>query len=216
MTRTCLLSSFALIVSAGLASTAMADDLSPPAWRFTPGSTVQHWDFSGGAGGGIPDAGPLNNPFGVPVMVPTVGSNWLPFIAGRNHVWDITGGALQFDIPNTGNTVNQKNIQIQVTYLGLAPTVGPGYVVASNFGLFTPVGAPIITALPGGWIHEVTNWNLGICPPFERISIFPSLAGVNMILDQVVIDTQCIPIPGPATASLLALGGLCAIRRRRA
>jgi len=212
MTRTrtiCCVSLLALT-----AAPALADDLTPPPWRFNPGTTVQHWDFSGGPLGGAPDALPLNNPYGTPMMVPTTGTNWLPGFGGRNHLWDITGGSLQFDIPNTGNSAHIKNLQIQVTYLGIAPAIGPGYVVSGPNGLFTQVGGPTITTLPNGWLHEVTTWTIGVCPPFERITIAPGLVGVQMILDQVVIDTQCI-VPSPASASLLALGGLCALRRRR-
>lgn len=204
----------ALSFVALFAGPTIADDLSPPPWRFNPGTTVQHWDFSAGPLGGPPDAGPFFNPHGVPIMVPTTGTNWLPTFAGRNDLWDITGGSLQFDIPNTGNSAHLKNLQIQVTYFGLAPVIGPSYVVSGPNGLFTQVGGPTITSLANGWVHEVTTWTIAICPPFERITIAPGLVGTQMILDQVVIDTQCI-VPTPATASLLALGGMCALRRRR-
>jgi hypothetical protein len=206
---TCIASVLALA-----ASSLYADDLTPPPWRFNPGTTVQHWDFSGGPLGGAPDAPPFNNPYGTPIMVPTTGTNWLPALMGRNHVWDITGGSLQFDIPNTGNSAHIKNLQIQVTYLALAPGVTPGLTVSGPSGLFTPVGGPSTISLGGGWFHETSLWTIGVCPPFERIALFPGLAGVQFFVDQVVIDTQCI-VPTPASASLLALGGFCAFRRRR-
>ncbi|MBX3376796.1 MAG: hypothetical protein KF678_07315 [Phycisphaeraceae bacterium] len=206
---TCIVSVLALA-----AGSTLADDLTPPTWRFNPGTTVQHWDFSAGPTGGPPDAPPFNNPYGTPIMVPTTGTNWLPAIFGRNDVWDITGGSLQFDIPNTGNSAHMKEIQIQVTYLALAPGVSPGYAVSGPSGMFTQVGGPSIIPLSNGWVHETTLWTIGVCPPFERIALFPGLAGVQFFVDQVVIDTQCI-VPTPASASLLALGGVCALRRRR-
>ena len=40
------------LVACAWAGPVWADDLTPPPWRFNPGTTVQHWDFSAGAGGG--------------------------------------------------------------------------------------------------------------------------------------------------------------------
>jgi uncharacterized protein (TIGR03382 family) len=209
--RTTLALASLLIASAA----ALADDLTPPPWRFNPGTTVQHWDFSAGPGGGAPDALPLNNPFGIPNMVPTSGATWLPTIAGRNDVWQIAGGSLQFDIPNTGVQTHQKNLWLQVTYLANAAVPPPSYFISGPTGVFTQTGSSIIN-LPGGWVHELTTWNVGVCPPFERLVIQPNVAGAISIIDQVVVDTQCIPTPTPGTASLLGLGGLLVARRRRA
>jgi uncharacterized protein (TIGR03382 family) len=147
-------------------------------------------------------------------MTPSVGAVWLPAINGRNDVWAIAGGSLSFNVPNTGNQNHMKNLWLQVTYFGAAPTGGPGYSVAGPSGLFSPVGGPLVTALPGGWFHELTQWSTPVCPPFERVTIFPGATGAQLYIDQVVIDTQCV-IPSPGSASLLALGGLVALRRRR-
>jgi hypothetical protein len=210
------LSPIPILAVLSLAAPTMADDLFPAPWRFGPGTTVQHWDFSAGPGGGAPDALPLNNPYGPPNMSPSVGSSWLANFALRNDVWSLSGqGALSFDIPNTGNTAHQKEVWMQVTYFALAPTPGPGYTVASTFtGLFTPLSSQS-TVLPNGWIHELTRWVAPVCPPFERISIFPGVPGTTVFIDQVVIDTLCAPIPAPGAAATLALGGLVAFRRRR-
>ena len=69
----------ALLSLVALCGIARADDLSPPPWRFTPGSTVQHWDFSSGPAGFTPDALPLNNSYGTPIMTPTTGTTWRSF-----------------------------------------------------------------------------------------------------------------------------------------
>jgi len=212
MTR--LTSILALAAAAGLTGSAMADDLTPPSWRFNPGTTVQHWDFSSGPTGFAPDALPLNNSYGSPLMN-TGTSTWLPAFSGRNDVWDITSGVLNFDIPNTGNTANQKNLWLQITFFGLAPVIGPGIVVSSGSGLFTQIGAPINTTLANGWNHQLTQWSLPTCPQMEHVTLSPGFTGAPMVIDQVVIDTQCI-IPAPGAASVLALAGIAAIRRRRA
>ncbi len=207
--------SLAVFSILALSGSALADDLTPPPWRFTPGSTVQHWDFSAGPGGGAPDALPLNNIYGTPIMTPTSGATWIPAAAGRNDIWQIAGGPIQFDIPNTGIQTHMKNLWLQVTFLSIAAVPPPTYAVASINGPFTQVGAPIFTPLANGWVHELTQWTTPICPPFERVAIFPGLAGAQVLIDQVVIDTQCIPVPTPASASLLACAGLVSLRRRR-
>lgn len=147
-------------------------------------------------------------------MTPSVGTTWQPSDFGRNDVWQIAGGSLQFYIPNTGVATHMKELWLQVTYLANAAVPPPSYTVASNSGLFTQTGSTI-TSLPGGWVHELSKWTSQVCPPFERVTIFPSIPGVVSIIDQVVIDTQCIPVPAPGTGALLACGGLLAMRRRR-
>jgi hypothetical protein len=197
-----------------LAAPAWADDLFPAPWRFTPGTTVQHWDFTAGPLAGPPDALPLNNPYGSPMMTPAPGSTWFPNFNGRNDVWDLSGGgALVFDIPNTGNPNHQKEVWMQVTYFSAATLPPPSYTVNSPFGLFTQISSQV-TALPNGWFHELTRWTTPICPTVERITIFPSLVGAVTVIDQVVIDTQCA-IPTPGAAATFAIGGLIACRRRR-
>lgn len=212
MTR-CIIS---LSLIAGLASPSLADDLTPPPWRFNPGSTVQHWDFSAGAGGGAPDALPLNNSWGTPMLSPSLGSVFQSSFNGRNDVWSLSGqSALQFDIPNTGNSAHQKELWLQVTYFVPAPSPAPTYTVASaTTGPFTFISSQV-TALPGGWTHELTKWSTLVCPPFERISITPTLVGTVVFVDQVVVDTLCFPVPTPGVAGTLAMGGLVALRRRR-
>src|ERR1700674_1777026 len=78
MVRSIIIRSVALSASLGLAGSALADDLTPPPWRGNPGTTVQHWDFSSGPTGFAPDALPLNNIYGTPVMIPVGGATWLP------------------------------------------------------------------------------------------------------------------------------------------
>lgn len=206
----------AVLALTAIAAPALADDLTPPPWRFTPGSTVQHWDFTAGnVVTSPPDALPLFNSFGTPIFQPSSGAIYTASAAGRNNIWAIAGGPITFDIPNTGNQNNMKNLWLQVTYLSIAAVPPPTYSVASINGPFTFVSSTI-TPVGNGWVHELTQWTTPVCPPFERIAIFPGLAGAQVLIDQVVIDTQCIPIPSPASASLLACAGLIALRRRRA
>jgi hypothetical protein len=203
---------------AGAAAPAFADDLTPAPWRFGAGTTFEHWDFSAGPIGGPPDAPGTNlfNPYGTPIMTPTLGATWLPAASGRTNVWFLGGTSmLTFDVPNTANTVNQKELWLQITFQPPAAGGFPSTTIGSPNGLFTLIGAPSYTALPNNWIHELTRWSIGSCPPFERVSISSGVPGAGMFVDQVVIDTRCFPVPAPGTAMLLGAGALLAARRRR-
>jgi hypothetical protein len=209
-------SAASLFAVLALSTSALADDLFPPVWRFTPGSTDQHWDFSAGPAGGVPDALPLNNPYGAgPLLSPLAPAAWSPALMGRNDVWDISaggGGGLDFFVPNTGVTIHQKNLWLQITYWAPIPGGPLGVSISSGSGAFTQLSS-VITPLPGGWYHELSVWNVPSCPQKEVVHLFPM--GTVAYVDQVVIDTQCIPVPAPTAAATLALAGLVTLRRRR-
>lgn len=205
------------IAVVSVCAVAQADDLTPAPWRFSPGSTVQHWDFSSGPAGSAPDALPLNNPYGAPSLLPVTPVTWMPSFNGRNDVWDLSpGGNLSFFVPNTGNQAHQKEVWLQVTYFSAATVPPPSLVVSSNFGLFTPIGGPQITPLPNGWNHMLTRWVTPICPPFERINISPGLVGAVSLIDQVVIDTLCYQVPAPGAIAMCGIAAPLCFRRRRA
>lgn len=193
-----------------------ADDLAPPWWRGLPGSTWQHWDFSAGPGGGPPDAGSFN-PYGVPILTPLAHAFWLPVAppppgpSPRADVWFINGPAgLFFDVPNSPQPKPQKWIRIQVTFLDVIPDVF--ILLPGGGGGF--LGAPnVTTPLPDPWIHAYWDVVLPFNPPMESILIGAPLGG-NIFVDQVVIDTICIPAPGAGIVLGLALC-TCTSRRRR-
>jgi len=114
---------------------AFADDLTPPPWRFGAGTTVQHWDFSAGLLGGAPDALPLNNPYGTPLLTPLGASTFVANAAGRSDIWDISGGGvLSFRVPNTGVQTHQKDLWLQVTFFSVATLPPPAYTVLAPVG----------------------------------------------------------------------------------
>ena len=208
-----------IALSCGLVfgGSALADDLTPPPWRFGPDTTFQHWDFSGGPAGGPPDAG-LFNPFGVPMLTPGAGTVWLPAFAGRGAVWDISTGSLSFNVPNDPMPApHVKELWLQVTFFaGAAGGPPPALSVTSPLGPFGMIAAPLLTPLGGGWVHQLTRWGITTgCPAFERVTISSGQPGLVQCIDQVVIDTRCFAIPGPGSAALLGLGGLLALRRKR-
>jgi hypothetical protein len=205
------------VVVAGVCApgSAAADDLKPPSWRGQAGSTVQHWGFAAGSGGGAPDALPLNNPYGTPnLMVIPGGATWHPVtpfgLPPRPDVWMLVNPALMlFDVPNEFNNFEQKLIRVQVTFLDVIPEVDVG---PSPNGLpqFTVVQTGFSTTpLSDGWTHGVWDFALNICPGAEIISV-AAPQGATCFVDQVVIDTICVPGP-----SGLAMMGVVMLGRRR-
>jgi hypothetical protein len=215
MARKEMLVAVALSCGLSLAGSALADDLTPPPWRFGPDTTFQHWDFTGGPAGGPPDAG-VFNPFGVPTLAPA--GVWLPVFSGRTAVWDISSGSLSFTVPNDPMPPpHAKELWLQVTFFaGTAGVIPPALSVISPLGPFGMIAAPAFTPLGGGWVHELTKWGITQgCPQFERVTISSGQPGIVQCIDQVVIDTRCFAIPAPGSAALVAMGGLIALRRKR-
>jgi hypothetical protein len=207
----------ATIALACAAAPTLADDLAPPTWRGSAGTTFQHWDFSAGPGGGAPDGlPPWNNPNGTPMLTASAPTNWLSSFAGRNDVWAVNANnILTFDIPNFGVQTHQKELVLQVTYFDPVPGIGIGVLVMAGSGFFTQVGSSTITQLGNGWVHEVSTWSLAVCPPMEHVQITPPVFGATSFVDQVVIDTRCFPVPGPGATALAGVAGLISRRRRR-
>lgn len=206
---------------AGLAALAwtapiLADDLIPPPWpRFSPGSTVQAWDFSAGSGGGAPDALPFSNPYGTPFLTVTDPANFLPTWNGRNDVWAVNDlDFLRFDIPNDGPNLSAiKDVWLQITYNNQPPVVG-GVSLTSTLGPAMLIGTPTITPLANGWTHEASLWRFNGCPSSETLILTPPVFGTVLWVDQVVIDTSCY-VPEPTSAALGVLAGVGILRRRR-
>jgi hypothetical protein len=63
--------------------------------------------------------------------------------------------------------------------------------------------------LADGWTETTYTWRIEPNPPDEFFTI-----GGTINVDELVIDTWCIP--EPAALSLLALGSMVLLRRRRA
>lgn len=203
-------------IAAGLAfsaGVAHAGDLFPPPWRGTPGSTFQLWMFHSPSP--FPDASA--NPFGVPIISSaSVGVTWVPTTATGegDGLWCIDpGGMLCFDIPNIFLPLMEKEAYIQVKYFG--PGTVPGVSGMSGSGAPGVPCGPTTTPspLPGGGSY----WSTGLCFPdcwqFEQIWFTNPNPTAPIYIDQVVIDTRCIPSAG--SFSLMAIGLLAACRRRR-
>lgn len=198
------------LVLAILTPAAMADDWFPPPWRGEPGTTWQGWEFDTDIPDPLPDFGV--NPYGDPTIIvqPGIGQQWLPDWEQRPGVWPLSG-TINVDIPNSPIPNPFKEIWVQLTWL---PQVQGEYALEiwGESELFPGVQVPAHEVnneiLPDGWNHTTFSIILEPNPPFEHIFI-----GGTVMVDELVIDTWCVP--EPATMSLMGIAGLVALRRRR-
>jgi hypothetical protein len=196
---------------------AWAHDVIQPPWRGQDGSTYQEWRFDTNANPAPPEV--INNPYGTASAAITVGdfgSGWLDQLGGlgdtQTNYWDLgSAGTIVIDIDNRPEPLPYKEIWIQVTYfqdLWQAPAVDvPG---ASLLGGETRLIEHVSTG--GDWFLDQTMWRIEPNPDHEQITVTADLSG--SVIDQIVIDTICIPEPG-TLAGLVVGCCLLAVRRRR-
>lgn len=227
MRKTAVLLTLALFV----VTPAIAEDINPPNWRGGPLTTFAGYEFlQPGVDTGqgtefvypTPDFGFL--PLGDPILthIPGPGAGWSPTQPTGddfdNEGWVNLSGEIIIEIPNFENNNPRKQIWIQLTWEpqfdGSIPTV---QIIDPILGL--PSTLPLVRQellAPGfdpvnPWravYHDTWHLELFPNPAFETILIS---GGINVA--ELVIDTQCVP--EPATMSLLALGGLAILRRRK-
>lgn len=208
---------FAALLAVGLGGpTAWADDLFPAPWRdFTdPFYTIQEWEFTQPGTPLQPDGEITTLNPGDPAMFQAAGVVWDGNFqnTGLDGYFMPTGtGVMVFGIPNVVDNEPMKYLRIQIN--GIWDQSPPPVV---SFISATKDQQPAVThfiesdeAIPG--FHRWEDWAIFPNPDDEVIQlIVPGGSFVN----QVVIET--ISFPEPASLSLLTLGGLVALRRRRA
>lgn len=210
-----------LVGSLTCAGAAWADDLTPPPWRGQPGSTFQEWTFATNANPAAPTID--QNGYGDPVATidfqPPYGTGWkdtLPGVYGsKQGWWDIATGSIVLSIPNTGLTGpgTYKEIWIQLTYwrdINDAPSVLvdlPGAV--QTFGN-DPDQLIELGPVGGGWYYDLTKWRVEP-NPLEEVIVITGAPFMGSQIDQIVVDTICVPEP----ASLAGLACLAVVLLRR-
>lgn len=205
-----------LLVVAVSASISSADDINPPDWRDfeNPSTTFQRWEFSNDNNPADLEPGWYNEN-GTPTanIFEVAGSaTWYSEYEGEYGVWRLdTLYSLVLDIPNTGNNEpgTRKEIWLQITYLD---PYGEGYDVPIDVNPdFASINLENHQQLASGYYHDTYNITLEPNPAEETITI--KQIQCTMYVDEVVVDTVCIP--EPATIGLLGLAGLFLIRKQR-
>lgn len=207
-----------LLVSA----TTAAHDVVQPDWRRLEGTTYQEWRFDTGANPAIPEV--IDNPYGgtspgasALITVGSMGTGWQNQLGGmgtQTGYWDLGGGGGQIvlDIDNRPLTLDYKEIWVQVTYFSDI-TQPPAVAVPRATYLGGQTGLSVEdTGMGGGWFVDQSIWRIEPNPSHEQI-ILTSNQMWGSVIDQIVVDTICIP--EPATIGLLFLGGLMILTKRQ-
>ena len=196
----------AVLVVSALGVTALGADLYPPGWRDAdPAKTLQIWEFNTPLN---PTAADVDlNPNGVPVATVTGAlpkTRWKATDLGATGVW-VTEDFVELYIPNTPIQNPEKLIRLQITWWADGEPELLILPPAATVDLFNS------ELLPGGYTHSTYDIVLPINPPEEIIYILPK--NCTVFIDEIVVDTWCVP--EPATVAALAAGGLLLVVRRR-
>jgi len=197
---------FAAILLLVSVVSAFADDLNPPSWRGQAGTTWGIWEFNTNNPNPLPDQG--YNPYGTPSTQVTPGlfQSWQPNWGGRSGVWPLSG-EIWITIPNNPVANPYKDIWVQLTWAEQATGNTP--LVLATAPENTASSLVNQVALGGGWYHSTYSIRLYPNPNQETLLI---TGGINV--DQLVIDTRCVPEPSSILALSAGLIGLV-LRKRR-
>lgn len=190
-----------LAVTLAISSTASAHDVVVPDWRYSSGSTYQKWEFDLDVYQPGPDD--VNNPYGTPSLRVTSNGGWV-----TPGAWYL--GEIDALIPNSDVSNPEKWIQIQLTWQPADNDpflLGDPFVAVGPFDNMTMSRHDDDKSVPG-WI--LSKYNITISPnPLEE---WIAIKG-DILVDQLVIDTICVP--EPATICLFGLGMLTLLKKRR-
>jgi len=200
-----------------LAGPALADDVLPPNWRGEEGSTFQEWKFDTPQQDQIEPGNDVSQWLPGTVVEHVEPDDQNPFYLesayGREGVWPLSGW-MRFHIINFPPQNEYKIVRVQVTW-----HIGDDtYPDEPELLFFDPIPVEPIqdiqtpiykkTWCQDDWYTSVYEWTIMPNPTEEWFTI-----DGDILVDQVVVDTICVP--EPATMGLMATGGLFALLRRR-
>jgi len=181
-----------------------------PLWSGDEGTTSQQWSFTlNDAAPPLPDTG-WDNGYGTP-QLSVYGSGWNNTIDGHQGVWTFSGfgSGVLVDIPN--NPVSQPVKEIWVELIWEAASLSSYIPDQPIIGVWADDFEKQLMreeSIGGNWKASLYKINIWPNPSAEQITI-----NGDIRLDQIVVDTICIP--EPATFGLLIGGAFMAIRRGR-
>lgn len=233
----------AIVACCVISVPAAADYTNPPGWQSNPYFTHQVWQFNEtgweedpdnpGEYLPVPPAQPLapdggcNNSYGTPEATwyehagGMFGWSYVimgqPDISGRTgFIGGMSGGDITFDVPNQHDDQLVKELWLQYVYLGDGTNASADITAGGSTANLVQIieNEDLGEGGTSGayhWYRRTELWEIVPQPDSETVTITLA-SGVSMV-DQVAIDTRCIP--EPATMSLLVLGGLGVLVRRK-
>ena len=184
-----------------------------PEWQGLEGTTYQEWRFDSNDNPAVPEV--IDNDYGdasASITVGVMGSGWLDSVGTRTGIWDIDGegGQIVLDIDNRPLALDYKEIWIQVIYYE-GPTTAP-IVSVPGADFISSQTVLVEPDEPWAWYLEQTIWRIEPNPSYEQI-ILTGNPDWGSVIDQIVVDTYCIP--EPMSIALLSLGSLIVLRKRQ-
>jgi hypothetical protein len=204
---------------AGMAYAQLETDVLPPEWRGDPNTTVQAWSFDESANPALIEAGYSFNPHGTPVATVSTNENvgglplqtyWMETEGGRDGVWRIYGSDyLSLHIPNTELDNPFKEIWLQLTWSAANIDRAPLFQTDPAYSTIELIQAAAVA--DSEYYRSVYKIVLEPNPVEEWIWVQPR--DCTLYIDEIVVDTRCIP--EPSSVALIGVGGILGLFIRR-
>lgn len=213
------LASLVVLLLISASAGAIVFDIDPAPFRGEENTTLQAWVFATNVNPTAPDE--MTNPYGNASLNvaggAAAGNRWFPEDSGHQGIWVVGrqngSSGMIATVPNRPEQNLYKDIWLQITYSsqnGDAPSILVSYPNAEGEMFEQPLNATANPVqLDDYYWHAVYTARLPWNPTFEVISITPR--DCQVYVDEIAIETQCIP--EPMTMGLLGLGSLL-LRRR--